>query len=173
MKHSTRWRSLYKCASYERGCLRLERGGVTATMPLSEMCWRNPFESYPLSAITYSPSYPLINSSACVISCFCPAVRVNLSGLPSPSTLTCNLVLNPPRLLPSACDDCPPLFGRSRSALMRADDRTVNDEVLCVRFFDEMLVHTFPDTPFAPSGEAFVDGVPPAVLGRKHPPPST
>ena len=31
---------------------------MTATMPLSEMCWRNPFESYPLSAITYSPFVP-------------------------------------------------------------------------------------------------------------------
>ena len=34
---------------------------MTATMPLSEMCWMNPCESYPLSAITYSPSYPEIS----------------------------------------------------------------------------------------------------------------
>ena len=39
MKHSTRWRSRYKWSSYERGCLRLERGGMTAAMPMSEKCW--------------------------------------------------------------------------------------------------------------------------------------
>ena len=83
---------------------------MTATMPLSEMCWMNPCESYPLSAIADSPSYPLINSSACVMSCFCPAVSVNLRGLPCPSTVTWILVLNPPLLLPSACEDCAPSF---------------------------------------------------------------
>ena len=143
---------------------------MTATIPLSEMDRRNCCESYPLSAITYSPSYPLINSSACVMSCLCPAVSMNLRGLPRLSTLTWTLVLNPPRLLPSACDDWPPFFGRSPSALVSPNDRTVYDEILHVRFFDDELVHLLPYTAFCPSGEALVDGVPLAVLDREHPP---
>ena len=56
---------------------------------------------------------------------------------------------------------------------MSPDDRTVDDEVFHVRFFDEMLVHSLPDTPVAPSGKAFVDSVPLAVLRRKQSPLST
>ena len=59
---------------------------------------------------------------------------------------------------------CPPLFGCARSALVSPDDRTVDDEVFHVRFLNEMLVHSLPDAPVAPSGKAFVDGVPLAVL---------
>ena len=53
---------------------------------------------------------------------------------------------------------------------MRSDDRTVDYQVLHVRFFEEMLVHSLPDAPLAPSGETFVDGVPLAVLGWKQSP---
>ena len=53
---------------------------------------------------------------------------------------------------------------------MSSDDRTVDDQVLYVRLFDEMLVHSLPDAPVAPSGEALVDGVPLAVLGWKQSP---
>ena len=53
---------------------------------------------------------------------------------------------------------------------MSPDDRAVNDEVLHVGVIDEMLMHSLPYTAFTPSGEPFVDAVPPAVLGWEHPP---
>ena len=37
MKHSTRWRSLYRWASYSRGVFRLDRGGMTGTAPRSHL----------------------------------------------------------------------------------------------------------------------------------------
>ena len=53
---------------------------------------------------------------------------------------------------------------------MSPNDRTVYDEILHVRFFDDELVHLLPYTALAPPGEALVDGVPLAVLGRKQSP---
>ena len=52
MKHSTRWRSRYRCESYERGLMRLDRGGMTGTAPLAVIEARNRSESYARSAIT-------------------------------------------------------------------------------------------------------------------------
>ena len=61
-------------------------------------------------------------------------------------------------------------FGCACGGMMSPDDRAVNDEVLHVGVIDEMLMHSLPYTAFTPSGEPFVDAVPPAVLGWEHPP---
>lgn len=42
------------------------------------------------------------NCSATAASCRCPGVSTKAINLPSPSTRTCSLVLNPPRLRPNA-----------------------------------------------------------------------
>src|SRR5215212_5760768 len=41
-------------------------------------------------------------ASSCVLSCLCPAVSRTESGRPRPSKARCSLVVNPPRLRPSA-----------------------------------------------------------------------
>ena len=61
-------------------------------------------------------------------------------------------------------------FGCACGGMMSPDDRAVNDEVLHVGVIGEMLMHSLPYTAFTPSGEPFVDAVPPAVLGWEHPP---
>ena len=66
-------------------------------------------------------------------------------GLPRASTLPGTFVLNPPRLRPRACADCPPFCGGSPSALVRSNHRTVDDQIFQVRFRTEMLVHSLPD----------------------------
>jgi hypothetical protein len=53
---------------------------------------------------------------------------------------------------------------------VRSNHRTVDDQIFQVRFRTEMLVHSLPDATVAPAGEAFVDGVPVAILGRQQSP---
>ena len=53
---------------------------------------------------------------------------------------------------------------------MRPHYRTVDEDELHVGVSDKGVLHPLPDAPLRPSGEAFVDAVPVAVLGREHPP---
>ena len=103
--------SLHSSSSYDRGDLRFDLGGITASIPIASINSTNLLESYPLSAITYSPSNPAINLSDCVISFLSPPVRMNRNGLPRLSTVTWIFALNPPLLFPRAWDDWPPFLG--------------------------------------------------------------
>ena len=153
--------------------MRLDLDGITASAPPLTIDSRNWSESYPRSAITYSLSIFSISASASVMSCSCPAVNVNLSGLPRPSTLTSIFVLNPPRLLPSACENCPPFWGTPPSASVSPDYGTVYYQILHVRLINEMLAHPVPYPTITPSRESLIDAVPFPILGRQKPPLST
>ena len=61
-------------------------------------------------------------------------------------------------------------FGCARSGMMGPDDGAVDDQVLHVRVIDKMLMHRFPYSVIAPSGESFVYAVPVTILGREQPP---
>ena len=63
-----------------------------------------------------------------------------------------------------------PFFGCARSRMMGPDYSAVDDQVLHVSVMDEMLMHSFPYSAIAPSGESFVDAVPVTILGREQPP---
>jgi hypothetical protein len=53
---------------------------------------------------------------------------------------------------------------------MSADDSRINQQMFEVTVLGEVLEQLFKDLEFAPPGEAFIDGVPAAVLARQESP---
>ena len=95
-------------------------------------------------------------------------------GMTPASTLTCDLVLKPPRLRPGACVSCPPLlFKAPAGARMRTDEGAADEQVLHVWVIREMLMHLFPNFVVAPAREPFADAVPVAIRIRPQPPLGT
>ena len=64
-------------------------------------------------------------------------------------------------------------FGGSRSTGVSTNHGAINDKVLHVRLMDEVLMHSLPDTLYAPAGESLVDAVPSAILRREQSPLGT
>ncbi len=56
---------------------------------------------------------------------------------------------------------------------MGTDNCAINDEVLHISVINKILMHLFPYAFITPSGEAFVDAVPVAIVLRKQSPRST
>ena len=81
------------------------------------------------------------------------------------------MALNPPLLLPRPWDFCPPFFRGAPAAAWRSlAIGAVDEDELHVGVSDKCVAHPPPDAPTRPSGEALIDTVPDAELGRERPP---
>ena len=127
-------------------------------MPKARMCSRNSWESYPLSASTCSPRKR--DSSAWVMSCRCPPVRMN--RCPRPRYVDLGAEPAPAAAQPGSLS---PVFGGAPAA--HAPEPW---SMIRLRVAGEMLKHLFPDAFVSPTGESFIDTVPIPVFGRKQPP---
>jgi hypothetical protein len=74
------------------------------------------------------------------------------------------LVLNPPRLRPSACAAWPPLFWCASRIGMGMDDHAIQQQMLRVRAFSKVGMHSTPYPFVAPACEPPVHAVPLAVF---------
>ena len=99
-----------------------------------------------------------------------PPVRIKRQGLPSPSTVICTLVLNPPRLRPNAGHLDLPFFRGAGHVRMGADNGTVNNQVFRIRVIGQIVMQSIPNAPVPPAGTALIDGVPVAVFGGPETP---
>ena len=154
---------------------------------MSNATWSGRFRGRPRRRGTRMPSS---TGSNCVLSCRWPAVRRTASGRPRPSTARWSLVLNPPRLQPSASSTgmASPFFpggrrlrrprpmARSSSVLLGPDggavdrDHRPDDGSDRVRFALQRLEDLLPDPLAAPAEQPVVAGLPlPVPLGHVAP----
>src|SRR6185369_3485432 len=106
-----------------------------------------------------------MRASSCLLSWTWPPVRMKRSGLPSASTTALILVLGPPRERPIASSSVP-LFC-ARCMLVCTDDSGIDDEVLVVRIFTQLVEDMLPNAVLRPSSETLELTVPVPELVRK------
>src|SRR4029079_12289209 len=99
-----------------------------------------------------------MRASSCLLSWTWPPVRMKRSGWPSASTTALILVLGPPRERPIASSSVP-LFC-ARCMLVCTDDSGIDDEVLVVRIFTQLVEDMLPNAVLRPSSETLELTVP-------------